>query len=120
MHFKEGNTIRNLLVALKAKDNITNKSGLVYRFKCTQVVCEEEYISERGRSFGDRLKEHLRALSTIYKHANTSGHCINVEHFFIVGREVHCITRTIKEAMLIRINGPSLNRNLGKFQLPHI
>ena len=36
----------------KDKDNITNKSGEIYRFKSTQAFCEEEYIGELGRSFG--------------------------------------------------------------------
>ena len=30
------------------------------------------------------------------------------------------IARNIKEAIYIRANDPSLNRNIGKFQLPHI
>ena len=30
------------------------------------------------------------------------------------------ITRTIKEAMCIQVTDPSLNSNLGKYQLPHI
>ena len=37
-----------------------------------------------------------------------------------MGREDHNIARTIKEAILIRVNDPSLNRNIGKYQLPHI
>ena len=28
--------------------------------------------------------------------------------------------RTIKEALYIRVNNPSLNRNIGKYHLPHI
>ena len=43
-----------------------------------------------------------------------------VDNFSIVGREDHSIAKTIKEAILIRVNDPSLNRNIGKFQLPHI
>ena len=70
------------------------------------------------RTFGDRLKEHLRA--PIYQHGQCAGHCVNVESFFIVGKEAHGSTRTIKEAMLIRVNDPTLNRNPGKFQFPHI
>ena len=42
------------------------------------------------------------------------------DNLSIVGRETHNITRTIKEAMYIRINDPSLNRNIGKFQFPCI
>ena len=30
------------------------------------------------------------------------------------------VARTIKEAMLIRVNNPSFNRNIWKYQLPHI
>ena len=41
-----GDTIRNLMVAPKDKDNITNKSEIIYRFKCTQAGWEEEDIGE--------------------------------------------------------------------------
>ena len=61
--FKERNIIRNHLVALKDNDNFTIKSGMICRFRCTKTGCEEEYIGEAGRSFGDRLKEHLRVPS---------------------------------------------------------
>ena len=30
------------------------------------------------------------------------------------------MARTIKEAMYIRVNNPILNRNIGKYNLPHI
>ena len=47
---------------------------------------------------------------------------MNISSFMvlvIVGRECWDITRTIMEAMFIRVNDPS-HRNLGKYQLPHI
>ena len=34
VHFKGQNTIRNFLVAPKDKDKITQKSGVIYMFKC--------------------------------------------------------------------------------------
>ena len=40
--------------------------------------------------------------------------------FKIIGREGHGISRTIKEAIYIRVNNPTLNRNVGKYNLPHI
>ena len=55
-----------------------------------------------------------------YDHGNTSGHYTSVGNFPIVSREVYSITRTIKEAMHIRVNDPSLDRKILKFQLPHI
>ena len=110
VHFK-GGYHQELLGGPKHKDNITNKSWVMYRFKCTQAGCKEEYTGKLGRSFRDRIKEHLRAPSPIYNHGNTTGHHINVDSLSIVGREVYSITRIIKEAMFIRImphpsNGP--------------
>ena len=46
---------------------------------------------------------------------------IDVDIFSFVDREAHSITRTIMEAMFIRVNDPSLNKNLGKFPaVPHL
>ena len=44
VHFKGGQTIKGLLMAPKDKDPITNKSGVIYRYKCSEDGCEEEYI----------------------------------------------------------------------------
>ena len=43
MYFKGDNTIKELLVHPKDKDNILQKSGVIYRYKCGSVDCEEEY-----------------------------------------------------------------------------
>ena len=53
VYFKGGNTIKNLLVAPKDQDNIQKKSGVIYRYKCDRVVCDEEYIRESPRTFGE-------------------------------------------------------------------
>ena len=49
-----------------------------------------------------------------------TGHEVYVDNFCIVGREDQSMARTNREAMLIRVNDPSLNRDVGKYQLPHI
>ena len=36
------------------------------------------------------------------------------------GREEQNLMRAIEEALYIRVNNPSLNRNIGKYHLPHI
>ena len=41
-------------------------------------------------------------------------------NFKIIGREENSLARTIKESMYIRVNSPTLNRNIGKYKLPHI
>ena len=66
VHFRSGKTLKDELVAPKDKDHITNKSGIIYRFKCDRLECDEEYIGETARTFGERLKEHLKAPSPIY------------------------------------------------------
>ena len=120
MYFKGGHTIKNLLVHPKDKDNILQKGGVIYRFRCGRVDCDEEYIGESGRTFEERFREHMKAPSPIHDHHNITGHEVSLDNFSIVGREDQSIARTIKEAMLIRVNDPSLNRNIGKYQLSHI
>ena len=120
MYFKGGNTIKELLVHPKDKGNILQKSGVIYRYKCGRVDCEDEYIGESDRTFAERFREHIRAPSPIHDLFNITGHEVSLANFSIVGREDQSMARTIREAMLIRVNDPSLNRNIGKYQLPHI
>ena len=84
------------------------------------MQCDEEYIGESGRNFGERFKEHLKAPSPIHDHINISGHTVAIEDFSILGRKDQNLLRTIKEAIYIRANNPPLNINVGKFHLPHI
>ena len=104
----------------RTKTTLTNKSGIIYRFKCDRLECDEEYIGETARTFGGRLKEHLKAPSPIYDHSNTTGHTTTINNFSIVGREEQNLSRLIKESMFIRVNNPSLNKNIGKYHLPHV
>ena len=122
VYFKGGNTIRNLLVALRKNDNITQKSGVIYRYKCDKLEYDKEYIGDCTRTFFflEKLKKHFRALSPIYDHANITSHHTSVDIFSIVSSESHNLTSTIKEAMYIRVNDPSLNRKIRKYQLSHI
>ena len=120
VYFKGGTTIKNLLMAPKDKDPIQKKSGVIYRYKCDRVECDEEYIGESLRTFGKRLREHLKAPFPIFDHLNITGHNIAIDNFSIVGREDQNLMRTIKEALYIRVSNPSLNKNIGKYHLPHI
>ena len=81
---------------------------------------EKNTLENLAETFAERFKEHQKPPSPIFDHCNTSGHNININKFTIVGREDRNLTRAIKEAILIRVNDPSLNRNVGKYHLPHI
>ena len=80
------------------------------------MECDEEYIGQSARTFGERFKEHLKAPSPIYDHFNTTWVIIHttLENISIVGREDQNLMRLIKESIYIRVSNPSLNRNIGK------
>ena len=120
VYFEGGQTIKGLLMVPKDKDPITNRSGVIYRYKCSEDGWEEEYIGESARTFAERFKEHQKSPSPIHDHCNISGHKVTINNFTIIGREDQNLTRAIKEALFIRVNDPPLNRNLGKYHLPHI
>ena len=88
-----------------------------YCWCCRHSIWSHTGVS--ARTFRDGLKEHLRAPYPIYYYTNTSCHLTKYNNFSTVSRESHTITMTIKEAMLIRVNDPFLNRNTVKYQLPY-
>ena len=59
--------------------NLSEKLGF-YRYKCQRVDCEEKYVRESGRIFGERFKEHLKALSPIYDNDNFTCHTKTIEN----------------------------------------
>ena len=79
-----------------------------------------EVVGVSPMALGGRIKEYLKAPSPIHQHSNSTGHLLDPEHFNIMHRETQGISRNIKPAMFIHVNDPSLNRNLGKYQLLHI
>ena len=101
VYFRRGSTIRDLLVHPKDRDTILKKSRVIYRYRCGRVDCEEEYIGESGRTFGERFREHMRAPSPIIDHHNTTGHEVSLDIFSVVGREDNSIARNIKEAIFM-------------------
>ena len=119
MHFKGDRNIKDLLVKPKDRDIIWQKSGVIYRYKCCRVDCEDEYIGESGRTFMERYKEHMNTPSPIHDHHNTTGHDISVDNFSIVGGDQN-LSQSIKKAIFIRVNDQPFNRNIGRYQLPHI
>ena len=119
-HFKDGSTIKNLLVSPKDKDPMVNQGDAIYWYQCGDLGCDDEYIGETSRTFSERYKEHLKEPSPIHHYNNQTNHPINHNNFKIIGREGHHIFRYIKEFIFIRVNNPTLNNNVGKFNLPHI
>ena len=84
------------------------------------MECDEEYIGESARNFAERFKEHLKAPSPIHDHSNTSGHTVTIDNFSILGREDQNLMREHQRVSIHKGQNPSLNRNIGKYHLPHI
>ena len=87
VQFKGGNTIRSLLEAPKDKDNIIQKSRVIYRYKCNRFECDKEYTG----SMEGPLMKHFRPPSPIYDYASTLGHHTRLDSFSILGRESHTL-----------------------------
>ena len=119
VHFKVTKTLRTLLVTPKDKDPKLYKSGVIYHFKYPHINCPEAYIGESGRTLVDRIKGHHKVPSPIHQDGSSTGHPLSQECFNILHWETQGSSRNIKEAMFICVSDPSLNRNLGKYQLPH-
>ena len=118
--FKGSSTIMNLMVSPKDKDPMVNQGGAIYWYQCGDLCCDEEYMGETSRTFGERYKEHLKAPSAIHHHSSQTCHPTNHNNFQIIRREGHNLARNIKESIYISINNPTLNNNIGKFNLSHI
>ena len=109
-----------LVVIMMSSGRHFNHTGVIYWFKCDRIDCEDEYLGQSSRTFGERFKEHLKAPSPIYEHQNKTGPTTSVENFKIIGREGQNTAREIEEAICIRVNKPNLNKNISKFNLPHV
>ena len=81
---------------------------------------DEECIEETSRTFGERFKEDLKEPLPKHSHGINTGYTTTEDNFQIIEREEHGIARTIKESIFIRVNNPTLNRNIGKFNVHHI
>ena len=102
------------------KDPITKQSNIIYWFKCDKTECGDKYIVVSSRTSEEQYKEHLKVPSPISEHQKTTDHTATVDNFKITGREGQNMARAIKEAIYIRVNNLTLNRNIGKYNLPHI
>ena len=99
---------------------MVSQSGAIYWFQCGDLSCDDEYIGETSWTFGEDTKRDLKDPSPIHQHSNHTGHPTSHNNFQIIGKERHRLAINIKESIFIRVNNPTLNRNIGKFNLPHI
>ncbi|WAR09544.1 hypothetical protein MAR_034620 [Mya arenaria] len=128
-------TLRNILVHPKDKQETTEKAEVIYKIPCKN--CDKVYVGESGRKFGIRLNEHKKdcetnsnkaftratrkqSESTIEKsaitdHQNINNHEIDWEGARVIERESDWGVRKTKEAICIKTEVAVMNRDEGAF-----
>ena len=122
-YFKPTNTLRQLLVRPKDPIEKDKVVGPIYKISCED--CEATYVGETERSLKARFSEHRRPSSATSEvsrhiHQDSPGHSIDLENTQILSVEPRWYERGVKEAIFIRANKPSLNRDGGRFNLSPI
>ena len=118
--FKGNTIIKQVLMKSKDQDPMDKKSWVIYSYQCNHIACNEAYIGETARTLGERCKEHLKPPSPIHAPLQQTGHNTTFTSFNIIGREDQGLARTIKESIYMRVNNPTLNQNIGKYNPSHI
>ena len=119
-YFKGNSTFKQMLIRPKDQDPREKKIGVIYSYQCGAINCGEEYIGETSRTLGGMLQGTSEGTLPIQVHSQLTGHQLSPNNFNILGREGQDLTRLMKESIYIRVNNPTLNRNIGKFHLNHI
>ncbi len=127
-YFKPKNTLRQLLCSPKDPTKKVDVVGPVYHIKCTGhegIDCDSEYIGETERTLKARFAEHRRPSTTSSEvskhiHQDCPGHRVAMDDVKILDREPKWFERGVKEAIYIRTRRPDLNRDGGRYQLPHL
>ena len=128
-YFKPTRTLRQLLVSPKDKTEKKDTVGPVYMIPCqgqtTRGLCSESYIGETERSLKTRFLEHRRPSSTSSEvsqhiHIESPGHRVDLDKVKILDRDPRWFERGVKEAIYIRANQPSLNKDGGRYKLPRV
>ncbi|XP_033117319.1 uncharacterized protein LOC117117198 [Anneissia japonica] len=118
-----------LLVSPKDKSQKKDITGAIYHIPCqgktTSGKCKDSYIGESERTLKTRFLEHCRPSSTsseIFQHIHieSPGHHVDLAQVNFLDREPRHFERGVKEAIHIRVNKPTLNRDVGRHKLPKI
>jgi len=124
--FKPTRTLRQFLVSPKDKTEKKDITGPVYYIPCQgQNItgqCKETYIGETERSLKTHFNEHKRPSNTSSEvsnhiHIESPGHSVDLDQVRILDTENKWFERGVKEAIYIKANQPSLNKDGGRFKL---
>ena len=102
---------------------MVSQSGAIYWYQCGDLGCDDEYLGETSRTFGERYKKHLKAPLAIHHHINQTGHPTSHNNFQTIGRKGHNLARNIKEStwdrFLLNTKGLNLKRQVNNNNTQH-
>ena len=113
VHFKGTYTIKTLLMVSRRGTTNFKKVGLYIGLSAHTSTVQRNTQENQAEPAG-QFQGTPQAPSPIHHHSHSTGQPVSPKCFSIVDRESQGVTRNIKD------NDPSLNRNLTKYQLPHI
>ena len=128
-YFKPTHTLRQNLVSPKDKTDKRDITGPIYGIYCqgqtTRGKYKEFYIGETERSLKTRFFEHKRPSSTSSEvsnhiHIESPGHHVDLDEVKILDREPRWFERGVKEAIYIKVNNPTLNKDRDRYKLPGV
>ena len=117
--FQSTNTLRQVLARPKDPVPKENRSEVIYQIPCSR--CPQTYIGQTGRTLGQRLKEHQRAVrdrntstSALVDHVCNTGHPVEWNKAQIIDSCPHTFQVVpILESWMIQKQPSTLNRELG-------
>ena len=100
----------------------SQKTDIIYHWKCPGNNCTAEYIGETNRSLKERVSDQRnQTTSGIRNHQISTNHPkAELKDFTIIDSDSNTLYHWAKEALHICIKDPSLNRNTGKVRIPSV
>ena len=102
----------------------TNRCNVVYQFNCNHVACNASYIGYTTQKLSNRVKQHRRVTSSIYKHfTDKQGpHKLPeapdwtelIKHFKILHCTIDVEALKIIEGIFIKQHKPAINIQFGE------
>ena len=87
-----------------------NRTSVWNQTSCHQLLIYRGNLQDLGVCDRENLKEP----SPTHVHSLHTSHQLSSDQFNIIGREDQDLSRLIKESIYIRVNNPTLNRNICK------
>ena len=117
--FKPVNKLRGQLVRVKDKQPKDKCSNVVYGIKCGNQYCNDTYVGETKQGLKSRMNQHRKPSygdtfdSAVFTHSEESGHSFSLDDVTILDTEKDWFRRGVKEAIMERVEKPSLNKRGG-------